>query len=389
VVLTTTFTSTQGQKPKKVAKAMFISVLSLTLILAHISKANMTLPLPQRIDVHSHFLPPFYRTALAVNGHSHPDGMPAIPEWSPDRHLEMMKIANVSRSILSISSPGTHIKSSNPSLGIDLTRQCNAYASSLKQQHPDKFGVWAALPLPNVEASLAEIDKCVEEGVEGFGLLTNYHGFYVGDEAMDPVFDKLNEIGATVFIHPTKPCMKHGGGGVNTSQPADALPFGEQYPVPIFEFFFDTARAVINLFSTGTVDRSPNIKFIIPHSGGGLPPLMTRFIQFSSVVPGGRILNASTVRKQLDEQFYFDLAGFVFDGDSGGKGQLKAFIEGFEISYKKLLYGSDFPFTQTQFVKAFADRMKDGLEHLFDEKVREAIYQGNAVNLLSKRSSKI
>ena len=100
-------------------------------------------------------------------------------------------------------------------------------------------------------------------------------------------------------------------------------------------------------------------------------------------------MNASTVRRQLDEQFYFDLAGFVFDGESGGKGQLKAFIEGFEISYEKLLYGSDFPFTQTQFVKAFAERMKDGLENLFGEKEREAIYQGNAVKLLGKERSKI
>ncbi|KAI4645749.1 hypothetical protein J4E93_005327 [Alternaria ventricosa] len=352
----------------------------------------MTHPLPQRIDVHSHFLPPFYRTALAENGHTHPDGMPAIPSWSPPQHLEMMKTANVSKSILSISSPGTNINLHDPELAIDLTRQCNAYASSLKQQHPEKFGVWAALPLPDVEASLKEIEKCVEEGVEGFGLLTNYHGIYVGDEAMDAVFDKLNEISATVFIHPTKPCIRNVGGNSSSDdspQTTDALPFGEQYPVPIFEFFFDTARAVINLFSTGTVDRCPNIKFIIPHSGGALPPLMTRFIQFSSVVPGGRVLNASTVRKQLDTQFYFDLAGFVFDGESGGQGQLKAFVEGFEISYERLLYGSDFPFTKTQFVKAFAERMKDGLESLFGEKERDAIYQGNAVKLLDNGKNKI
>ncbi|KAI4949445.1 hypothetical protein J4E91_005184 [Alternaria rosae] len=352
----------------------------------------MTHPLPQRIDVHSHFLPPFYRTALAENGHTHPDGMPAIPSWSLPQHLEMMETANVSKSILSISSPGTNINLRNPELAIDLTRQCNAYAASLKQQHPEKFGVWAALPLPDVEASLKEIGKCVEEDVEGFGLLTNYHGVYVGDGAMDAVFDKLNEIRATIFIHPTKPCVRTGGGNATANEPVqttDALPFGEQYPVPIFEFFFDTARAVINLFSTGTVDRCPNVKFIIPHSGGALPPLMTRFIQFSSVVPGGRVLNASTVRKQLDTQFYFDLAGFVFDGQSGGNGQLKALVEGFEISHERLLYGSDFPFTQTQFVQAFAERMNDGLKSLFGGKWRDAIYQGNAVKLLEKGKSKM
>lgn len=344
---------------------------------------NMSHPLPRRIDVHSHFLPPFYRTALAENGHSNPDGMPAIPEWSLERHLEMMATANVSRSVLSISSPGTHIVPGKNALGRDLTRQCNHYAAQLKKQHPDKFGVWAALPLPDVEGALVEIETCISEGAEGFGLMTNYHGNYVGEKALDRVFDKLNQIGATVFIHPTKPCIKHGN-ATSPAQTTDALPFGDQYPVPIFEFFFDTARAVINLFSTGTVDRCPNVKFVIPHSGGALPPLMTRFIQFSSVVPGGRVLKHSTVRRQLETQFYFDLAGFAFDGESGGNGQLKAFVEGFNISHEQLLYGSDFPFTQTQFVKSFADRMKDGLENLFNEEQRNAIYEDNAVKLLEE-----
>lgn len=342
----------------------------------------MTHPLPRRIDVHSHFLPPFYRAALAEHGHSHPDGMPGIPEWSLERHLEMMSTANVSKSILSVSSPGTHLTPGNDELGRALTRQCNAYAAGLKKQHPDQFGVWAALPLPHVAAALAEIDAAAAENADGFGLLTNYHGTYIGAPALDVVFDKLNEMGATVFIHPTKPCIKLGN-ATSSAHTTDALPFGDQYPVPTFEFFFDTARAVVNLFSSGTVDRCPKMTFIIPHAGGALPPVMTRFIQFSSVVPGGRVLNQTTVRRQLEEQFYFDLAGFVFDGDSGGDGQLKALVEGFDISFEKLLYGSDFPFTQTQFVKMFADRMKHGLQALYNEEECKAIYEGNALTLLN------
>ncbi|KAH7079484.1 hypothetical protein FB567DRAFT_595481 [Paraphoma chrysanthemicola] len=348
---------------------------------------NTSHPLPRRIDVHSHFLPPFYRTALAQHGHTHPDGMPAIPSWSPSSHLEMMTTANVSRSILSISSPGTHLVHSDPNLATSLTRECNAYAANLKKEHPEKFGYWAALPLPNIASALDEVDKSWQDGADGFGLMTNYAGVYLGDAAFDPVFQKLNDLHATVFIHPTAPCIaSSGANGTATTQ--QASPFGDTYPIPIFEFFFDTARAVINLFSSGTVDRSPNVKFIIPHSGGALPPLLTRFVQFSSVVPGGRVLNASTVRKQLDTQFYFDLAGFVFDGESGGQGQLKAFVEGFEIGHERLLYGSDFPFTQTKFVEMFAKRMKDGLEALYGEEERRDVYERNAEKLLAERTRK-
>lgn len=213
--------------------------------------------------------------------------------------------------------------------------------------------------------------------------MTNYAGIYLGSSDFDPVFAKLNELGATVFIHPTAPCIHSASGASNVS--ASASPFGTQYPIPSFEFFFDTARAVINLVSSGTVDRCPDIRFIIPHAGGALPPLMTRFIQFSSVVPGGRVLNASTVRKQLETQFYFDLAGFVFDGEEGGNGQLKALVEGFEIGSERLLYGSDFPFTQTRFVETFAKRMKEGLEALFGEEERRKVYEGNAEKLLGER----
>lgn len=361
-----------------------VSLALVTLNLASSELINMTEshPLPRRIDVHSHFLPSSFRDALAANGHTHPDGMPAIPEWSTQRHLEMLDTANVSKAILSISSPGTHIVPGNDSFGIQLTRDCNAYAADLKRQYPEKFGYWASLPLPNVDAALEEIEKSWEDGADGFGLMTNYHGHYLGSPEFDGVFAKFNELGATVFIHPTAPCIQ----GATAGEVVQASPFGSQYPIPIFEFFFDTARTVINLFSSGTVDRCPNVRFVIPHAGGALPPLMTRFIQFSNVVPGGRILNASMVRQQLDTQFYFDLAGFVFDGDEGGNGQLKAFVEGFEISHERLLYGSDFPFTQTQFVKSFADRMKIGMEALYSEKERDAVYAGNAEKLLAERS---
>ena len=83
--------------------------------------------LPPRIDVHSHFLPPDYSAALAQKGHSKPDGMPEIPPWSLDQHLDMMATANVTKSILSISSPGTHLVSGNNALARDLTRHCNSY----------------------------------------------------------------------------------------------------------------------------------------------------------------------------------------------------------------------------------------------------------------------
>ena len=110
----------------------------------------------------------------------------------------------------------------------------------------------------------------------------------------------------------------------------------------------------------------------------------SRIVGFSSLVPGESSLDPNRTRQQLGDRFYFDLAGFVFEGDDGGLGQLKALVSGYNISYDRLLYGSDFPFTKTNFVKDFAERMKGGLENLFEEEERQAIYEGNAQKLLRK-----
>lgn len=340
--------------------------------------------LPPRIDVHSHFLPPFYVEALLVNGHEKVDGMPAIPEWSLEGHLQIMEAANIKKSILSISSPGTNLRPNLPSSTVnDLTRRCNAYAADLKRRYPDNFGSWASLPLPDVSAALEEIDKAREEGCDGFSLMTNYHGTYLGDSVFDPIFARFNELGANVFIHPTAPCMHCSHG-----ETAEALPLGDSYPIPMFEFLFDSARTAMHLFFSGTVARCPNVTFVLPHAGGVLPPLLTRFTAFGALVPGSTDFDAKAVRKQLGEQFYFDLAGTVFEGDEGvvGSGQLKALVRGFDISHERLLYGSDFPFTRHASAMILANRMRDGLEALFGERERKAIYQGNAERLLHEKA---
>lgn len=336
--------------------------------------------LPPRIDVHSHFLPPFYHDALIENGHAKVDGMPAIPDWSLEAHLKIMEAANINKSILSVSSPGTNLHLALPSSAtIELTRKCNAYAACLKKEYPDKFGFWASLPLPNVDASLEEIDKALEEGADGFALMTNYHGHYIGDSLFSPIFSRFDQLGAIVFIHPTAPCMACSHGATN-----QALPFGDRYPIPVFEFLFDSARAVIHLFFSSTIDKCSNVTFILPHAGGVLPPLLTRFTAFGALVPGFQELDPKRVREQLGSRFYFDLAGTVFEGGEGvdGSGQLKALIQGLDISHERLLYGSDFPFTRHTSAMMLANRMEIGLERLFTGKEREAIYRQNAEKLL-------
>ena len=70
-----------------------------------------------------------------------PDGMPYLPEWSPDDHLALMDKLNIKKSILSISTPGTHLVYGDSKLAAKVTRESNQYAADLKQRLPDRFGM--------------------------------------------------------------------------------------------------------------------------------------------------------------------------------------------------------------------------------------------------------
>ena len=70
------------------------------------------------------------------NGHANPDGMPELPEWSEEAHLKLMDRHGISKSILSISTPGTNLVFNNPTLAAQVTRECNSYAADLRQRLP-------------------------------------------------------------------------------------------------------------------------------------------------------------------------------------------------------------------------------------------------------------
>ena len=227
---------------------------------------------------------------------------------------------NIKKSILSISSPGTHLVPGDSELAAKVARECNEYAADLKKRIPDRFGYFAALPIPDVETCLKELDLASQEGCDGFVMMTNGHGTYPGDAALDPIFDELNRRQAMVFFHPTTPTCPCSPEAMTAGQkPVKAAPFAGKYPNPMLEFLFDTARIFTNLFMSGTVKRCPKIQFIFPHCGGTMPPLLSRFTGFSMLVPGPWTgVSEEDVREAFKKQIWFDLAGFPFPGQIRG-----------------------------------------------------------------------
>ncbi|KAM0344914.1 hypothetical protein ACHAPU_007047 [Fusarium lateritium] len=330
----------------------------------------------QRIDLHCHAVAPSYRQYAVDNGHSKPDGMPALPQWSPEQHIALMDKLNISKSVLSITSPGTHLTPSNDGNAARLTRQVNEELSAICKQHPSHFRFFASLPLPLVAESIAEIDYALDRlGALGFAVLSNANGVYLGDDELDAVFAHLNTRKAVLFIHPTT-CNILSSTGSGAQPQVQAVKPLEKYPRPMMEFMFDETRAVANLLLSGTVAKYPDIKFIMSHCGCALPSMLDRIGAFATLISGAESQTAE-FQRLLRERFYFDLAGFPLP--NAIHGLLRILGEGAE---KRLVYGTDYPFTPERLVVGLADVMDKGLEDIFDEAQRKAVYVENATSLL-------
>lgn len=271
------------------------------------------------IDVHHHFLPPFYKPLAKSWLDKFATGVDAVMAWTPEASLAAMDEANVSRAVLSISSPGVHF--GDNAQARDLARRSNDYALALGKAHPGRFDLFAALPMPDVEGAIREAERALAlDGVRGVGLLSNYGGRYLGEPEFRPLFEWLGKRGAIVYVHPTDaPCCAGLVPGLAT---------------PLIEFPVDTGRTIASLLWSGTFSAFPNIHFVFSHGGGVLPMVAERVIAMGFVdrslatkVPEG----AATALSRL----YVDTASVT--SPPAMAALMKWLPDG------HILYGTDFP----------------------------------------------
>jgi predicted TIM-barrel fold metal-dependent hydrolase len=120
-----------------------------------------------------------------------------------------MDKSGVATAILSMSPWGPHFKDAAQAKA--LARACNDYAAQTGRDHPGRFGLFAAMPLPDVDGALKEIEYAFDTlKADGVGLMTNFGRTWPGDPAYAPVFEELNRRKATVYFHPVA-CAGCGG----------------------------------------------------------------------------------------------------------------------------------------------------------------------------------
>ncbi len=216
------------------------------------------------IDVHHHMVPKEYTRALSKLGVTKGLGV-ALPKWDVNKTLDVMAEHGIATAVLSISAPGVYFKENDRRSAIarDLSRQMNEICAGLMNDQPGRFGAFATLPLPDVDAALDELTYSLDElKLNGVILLTNYDGYYLGDPRFDELFAELNRRKVVVFIHPqSAPGQEQSHLGL---------------PEAMLDVCFDTTRTAFSLIVNGVTKNYPDIRFILAHAGGAVPYMAGR-----------------------------------------------------------------------------------------------------------------
>jgi predicted TIM-barrel fold metal-dependent hydrolase len=276
---------------------------------------------PHRIDTHHHPYPPAYIAKTSeVLKHTTHAFYDRLTKWHPSQAVEAMDKDGIAVSVLSISTPSVWLGDNASSRA--LARDCNEAAAQMQSDYKGRFGHFAALPLPDTEGCLREIEYAFDTlKADGIALTTNYDDKYPGEEAYAPVFDELNRRKAVIYFHPT----------------AASFAFNRvmDIPPPTIEVPFDTTRTITSLLFSGTLSRCPNIRWIFSHGGGALGMVANRLVGLARNRPelGARVPNG--VMNELGK-LYFDVVGVTTPG------ALKAVLD--IVPMSQLLFGTDYPF---------------------------------------------
>jgi predicted TIM-barrel fold metal-dependent hydrolase len=307
-----------------------------------------------RIDVHHHLLPPAY--VKEMEQEMKETNFTPRP-WTPQTSLEAMDKHGVAAAMLSpIQRVVLDSMSDKSERARKLARLNNDYNAQVVRDSPTRFGLLAALPLPDVDGSLKEIAYAYDVlKADGIALWTSYRDKWPGDPAFAPVFEELNRRKAVVFYHPAAgTCCRNLIPGLAISG--------------IIEYDIDTARCAESMLVNGTPGRFPDIKFIFSHSGGALTVLAARIIDDYPKAYADRLPHGVEYEFR---KFYYEVA------HASKAPALDALKDIAPVS--QILYGSDVPLRTYELTN-------DGLEVYqgFSPKDWEAIYRGNAEQLFPR-----
>jgi predicted TIM-barrel fold metal-dependent hydrolase len=315
------------------------------------------------IDLHCHYVPDAYRKALEDASRLQLDTFP-LPQWNVEQQIEVMDRLKVQAAVLSLSSPD--ISWGDDETARRLARDANEVAAEAVRTYPKRLGFYATLPMPDVDASLSEIEYAFDVlDADGVKFYSNSNGVYLGDPKFEPVFEELNRRRAVVTMHPVQPKVA----------PNNVL-VGFRHPW--LEFMFDTTRALANMIFNGTFLRNPDVKFVCPHLGTLFPLLAGRMQGTAQLMVHYQVAEEGfavpDVWSQLGNLYYDTAGGFNLTV------QIPAVLGIGRLD--RMVCGLDSPFTPPAVCGQLLDALRSTDQ--LDEEQIVGVLRGNALDLFPR-----
>jgi aminocarboxymuconate-semialdehyde decarboxylase len=308
------------------------------------------------IDLHQHVIPDFYWQASNEDGNAAGGINP--PLWSLEGAIAYLDEAGIDAAVPSISTPGVHF--GDDAAARTLARRVNEYIADISRDRRDRFGGFAALPLPDIDGSLQELAyACDVLELDGVSLMTNAGGSYLGDSRFDPIFAELQRRGAGVLVHP----------------PPSPDPIAHTLGLPdaLLDYPVDTSRAIAKLHYSNTFAHTPDVKYMFAHAGGTIPFLASRFaiVDAMNVIPGAeeRGSFADTITR-----LYWDTASAFSDPVL----HLLRSVTGLQ----NVVFGTDYPYPHDAISIAGLRHLQDTAE--LDDSERRKVLGDSATRLIPR-----
>ena len=234
----------------------------------------------RRIDLENHFYdqslidalaaracPPRYDSKTDVIHWTDNIAMPQGPLLKKlldvgEARLSLMDRQGITQAVISCSPGAEQLPVSD---SIAACQATNAALYELTRRYPDRYLGSAILPVGDIDASLAELERCVTEyGFVSWHTHSNYGNSAPDEARYRPLFRKAADLGIYVYLHPQLPEGKRYEG------------YGFTFAGPGLGFTVDTVTTLLRMVVSGLFDEIPHLKLVLGHLGEGLPFLMER-----------------------------------------------------------------------------------------------------------------
>jgi aminocarboxymuconate-semialdehyde decarboxylase len=217
------------------------------------------------LDIFTHFMPkPFLdRLGELIPGHPVLAAFPRIKTlWDVDARLALLDEFAGLQQVLSLANPPIELIAP-PDRTPQIARMANDALAEICDRRRDRFPAFvASLPMNNVDASLAEIDRAIGIGARGVQVFTNVAGEPLSLPKYRPIFTRMAAHDLPVWVHPMRGAGFADYASETTSENEIWFSFGWPY---------ETTACMTRLIYSGLFDELPTLKIISHHMGGMIP----------------------------------------------------------------------------------------------------------------------